>query len=92
MAQGHSCPSKPVRLNSYSGYEGNIFTGISLGSQSDVYIKCEDAGQGGVSGCSGGSGGLAAGFLVSHSAVVCARFCHWKERQVGVAWARARVF
>jgi hypothetical protein len=92
MAQRHRCPSKPVGLNSYSGYAGKIFTGVSLGSQSDVYRKCEDAGQWDVSGCSGGSGGMAAGFLVSHSAVLCARFCHWKERRVGVAWARARVF
>jgi hypothetical protein len=63
-----------------------------LGSQSDVYRKCEDAGQGGASGCSDGSGGMAAGFLESHSTVACVRFCHWKERRVGVAWARARVF
>jgi hypothetical protein len=45
MAQGHSCPSYPVGLNSHSGDAGKIFTGVSLGSQSDVYIKCEDAGQ-----------------------------------------------
>jgi hypothetical protein len=69
-----------------------LFTGVSLGSQSDVYRKCEDAGQGGVNGCSGGSGGPAAGFSVSHRAVVCVRFCHLRERRVGVAWARARVF
>jgi hypothetical protein len=49
-------------------------------------------GRGGVSGCSDGSGGPAAGFSVSHRAVVCVRFCHWRERQVGAAWARAWVF
>jgi hypothetical protein len=60
---------------------------VSLGSQSDVFRKCEDAGQEGVSCWSGGCGGLAAGFSVSHSAVACATFRHWRERQAGVACA-----
>jgi hypothetical protein len=61
---------------------------VSLGSQSDVFRKCEDAGKEGVSCWSGGRGGLAAGFSVSQSAVACARFRHWRERRVGVACAR----
>jgi hypothetical protein len=59
-----------------------------LGSQSDLFRKCEYAGQEGVSCWSGGCGGLASGFSVSHSTVAYARFRHWRERWVGVACAR----
>jgi hypothetical protein len=61
-----------------------------LGSQSDVFRNCEDAGQEVVSCWSGGCVGLAARFSVSHSAVAYTRFHHWRERRVGVACARVR--